>query len=125
MFSPKHVLLLILGLCFAQSGIAQVLGDPTAPSGTFAASVLNDQGEPVLAQRPKPRWLLSSTLISEERSIAVINGQSVALGASIEGAKLLAVDQRSALINDRGRQIRLKMPASAGTAVTAKTPSGR
>lgn len=124
MFSQGPILLL-LALCLPQAGIAQVLGDPTAPSGAFAESMMDEHGEPVPAARPKPRWHLSSTLISDERSIAVINGQSVALGASIEGAKLLAVDQRSALINDRGRQIRLRMPAPAGAVVTVKKPSGR
>ncbi len=134
MFRMRLLRLLILPmLMFCSWSLAAPLpyGDPTTPApgyegGSEAATVVAEEEEALVeAEKPKPRWLLTSTLIAGERRVAVINGRSVALGARIEGAKLVAVEHRSAIINHAGRQIRLILPPSAGDAVSAKMPTGR
>jgi hypothetical protein len=120
-----RLLALLLALC-AGGAFAGPLGygDPTQP-GNRRAAVAVDGVESTDLAPPPPRWTLSSTLIAGQRRVAVINGRSVALGARIEGARLLAVDARGALIEHQGRRIRLELPRSAGDRITAKMPTGR
>ena len=96
-------------------------GDPTQPTPA-GRPVASASVGPAIA---RPRWELTSTLVSGDRHVAVINGRSVSPGARIEGAKLLAVDAGGAWIENQGRRIRLDLPRSAGRTITAKTPSGR
>lgn len=98
-------------------------GDPTLPSGRRVAAGNSIEGEP--ASPPAPRWHLSSTLVAGERRVAVINGRSVALGATIAGARVVAIDSRGAWIEHQGRRTRLELPRSASDSITAKTPTGR
>ena len=117
--------LLLAGLWLVGSAAAGPLpyGDPTQPTplGRPIADATSG-GEAVVEG---PRWKLTSTLVAGERRVAVINGRSAAVGATIEGARVLSVDSRGATIEHQGRRIRLDLPAPAGKTVTAKTPSGR
>lgn len=38
-----------------------------------------------------PHWYLSSTLISPQRRLAVVNGRSVSIGDRVDGARVLAI----------------------------------
>lgn len=125
----SRVLATMLLLCVCRSAAAVPLdyGDPTEPAPGFgkaptaqAEFAVEDEAVPA-----PPRWRLTSTLVAGERRVAVINGRSVALGARIEGAKLLAVDARGALIEHEGRRIRLDMPAPRDRTITAKRPSSQ
>lgn len=111
----------VVVLCAAGPVAAAALdyGDPTQPMPRRG-------GEAGRASAPPaPRWTLSSVLVAGERRVAVINGRSVALGATIDGARLLALDARGALIEHQGRRLRLDLPSAADEHITAKTPSGR
>ena len=114
---------LLVGLVAASGAVAGPLpyGDPTQPSPHGRAG-LTASGEPVA---PRPPWVLTSTLVAGDRHVAVINGRSVALGARIDGARVVSVDARGAWIENQGRRIRLDLPPTAGKSITAKTPSGR
>lgn len=134
MFSLRLIRMLMLPVLmyFSWSWAAPLpYGDPTSPApgyenGTETAALETEEDEALAeAEKPKPRWQLTSTLVAGERRVAVINGRSVALGARIEGARLVAVEHRSAVIDHAGRQIRLNLPPSAGDAVSAKMPTGR
>jgi MSHA biogenesis protein MshK len=99
-------------------------GDPTQPTPLDRPSMPASDGS--VADRIEPsRWTLTSTLIAGDRRVAVINGRSVALGARMDGARLVAVDAGGATIEHDGRRIRLLLPPPAGKTITAKTPSGR
>lgn len=101
-------------------------GDPTQPTPLDRAPAAVEGPERVAAKPvATARWTLTSTLIAGDRRVAVINGRSVALGATIDGARLVAIDSGGASIEHEGRRIRLQLPPAAGTTITAKTPSGR
>ena len=101
-------------------------GDPTQPTPLDRAPAPVDApGSAVAKPVATARWTLTSTLIAGDRRVAVINGRSVALGATIDGARLVAIDSGGASIEHEGRRIRLQLPPAAGTTITAKTPSGR
>lgn len=98
-------------------------GDPTQPTGRRVAAPGAADG--ASEAPPPPRWALSSTLVAGERRVAVINGRSVALGATIAGARVVAIDRRGAWIEHQGRRTRLELPRPASDRITAKTPTGR
>lgn len=123
MSSSRLPALALLCVCLSAEAVPLDYGDPTQPAPGFGKPVAEKIA--VSEAPPPPRWQLSSTLIAGQRRVAVINGRSVALGASIEGARLLAVDARGALIEHQGRRIRLNMPGSPGKTIAAKRPSQR
>jgi MSHA biogenesis protein MshK len=100
-------------------------GDPTQPTPLDRPAANAPSGDGAAPRSDSARWHLSSTLVAGNRRVAVINGRSVALGARIDGARLLAVDAGGALIEHEGRRIQLQLPPPAGKTITAKTPSGR
>lgn len=122
----ERVLLAGLLLVACGTGHARPLsyGDPTLPTPLNAPVVANAAGG-VPAAPEKPRWTISSTLVSGERRVAVINGRSVPTGGTIDAARVIAVDSRGAWIEHRGRRIRLELPRGAVDRITAKTPTGR
>ena len=67
----------------ASAAIAQALRDPTRPPATGTNMVAGTM--------QAPGWILQSVLISPERRYAIINGEVVALGASIAGAELISI----------------------------------
>lgn len=100
-------------------------GDPTQPTPLDRPAATATPGAAGTSGPARSQWTLTSTLVAGDRRVAVINGRSVALGARIDGARLVAVDAGGALIEHEGRRIRLQLPPPAGKTITAKTPSGR
>ena len=76
--------------------------DPTRPLVTTA-------GKSVLTGHKPLRWHLNATLVGPERRVAIINGQSVEIGESIDGAVLEKVASGSALLVHEGRRLHLKL----------------
>lgn len=101
-------------------------GDPTQPVPLDRPAAAAAAAEGAVAKRSEPaRWTLTSTLVAGDRRVAVINGRSVALGATMDGARVVAIDSGGASIEHEGRRIRLQLPPPVGATITAKTPSGR
>jgi MSHA biogenesis protein MshK len=119
--------LLFVGVLAAAGAVAGPLGygDPTQPTPLDRPALRASSGSDAPPPVERPRWTLTSTLVAGDRRVAVINGRSVALGATMDGARLVAVDAGGALIEHEGRRIRLQLPPAAGKTITAKTPSGR
>ncbi len=79
------------------------LEDPTRPpSVTTTASA-----SPQKIQRP--RWVLTSTLISAQRRTAVINDIVVSRGDRINGAKVINIQPSTVRLRIGGRKITLMM----------------
>ncbi|MCC2656164.1 MAG: hypothetical protein K0Q76_1272 [Panacagrimonas sp.] len=125
--SRPLVPILVAALLLMSGAMAGPLeyGDPTQPTPLDRPSAGIASDATVAKHIETPRWTLTSTLISGDRRVAVINGRSVALGARIDGARLVAVDAGGASIEHEGRRIRLQLPLPAGKSITAKTPTGR
>lgn len=95
--------LLALGLpALAQTGF----GDPTRPTSL-------SEPEPEQARVVQgPRWRLQSTLVADQRRLAVINGRTVAQGSHVDGAKLLEVRQDGVTLEAEGRRIDIRLPGA-------------
>lgn len=110
------VLLALACLTATSTAVAQALRDPTRPpagSAKAATGRIEQSG-----------WILQSVLISPERRYAIINGEIVPIGGSIEGAELVAVTaERVTLRTREGLRVvnlypdltRLDAAESAGT----------
>jgi MSHA biogenesis protein MshK len=111
----RSAALLLLGLGFCWPAFGQgPLSDPTRPP----VGVVGSAGQ----SAPKTlKWKLTSTLISRQRRVAVINDQVVRVGQKIDGAVLVAVEPGSALLHHAGQKIQLKLVA--GTVKQAVEPA--
>ncbi len=82
---------------------AAALQDPTRP--TPGALFLSPS-----APRPAAdTWVLNSTLVANDRRVAVINGTHVSEGESIGGARVLRIGKSDVLIQAPGRQLTLQL----------------
>ena len=81
-----------------------VLQDPTRPP---SASDATHYVAPKAVGRP--RWSLSSTLVSTERRTAVINNKVVSQGDRVNGATVVSIDSSSVRLRAGGREITLVM----------------
>jgi hypothetical protein len=107
--SERARLFLVLGLAvgpaLAQSGI----GDPTRPT-----SLSDPDDEQVRAAAAQgPRWRLQSTLVADNRRLAVINGRTIAQGGRVDGAKLVEVRPDGVTLEQDGQHIQIRLPGSA------------
>lgn len=82
---------------------SEVLLDPTRPG------IATGGGRPTEAQVTK--WVLTSTLISPHRSVAIINDQVVLVGQEVDGARLVAIKPGRVLLSRAGKKIKLKLIA--------------
>lgn len=78
----------------------QALEDPTRPpEGAWQSSLpAEDKAAP---------WVLSSTLVSPQRRVAMINGQNVEQGDTIGAARVLRIDTTGVTLLANGEQIRI------------------
>lgn len=101
MFRPWLALLLMSAA--AAAGAQPGLGDPTRPTS------LSEPQESTRAAQ-MPRWRLQSTLIADDRRVAVINGRIVSVGERIEGATLLEVRSDGVTLQQDGQRLNLRLP---------------
>jgi len=94
------------------------LSDPTEPPPNYQAKLDNNPGE--VAGGPGRHWLLTSTLISPQRRIAVMNGQSVKPGDIVDGVTVLEIALATVRLRDTQGEFSVTMQPAA-----VKTPSGR
>jgi len=87
------------------AGLDQALLDPTRPPGS---KVFSSNKHKTLAQR----WILSSTLIANNRRHAVINGQIVAIGQRVERAKVISIQPNAVWLILKQKRFRIKMLAN-------------
>lgn len=79
------------------------LEDPTRPpTATIAIPASSEKAQ-------RPRWVLTSTLISAQRRTAVINDTVVSHGDRINGAKVIHIKPSAVRLRVSGREITLVM----------------
>ena len=76
--------------------LVQALSDPTRPPDFSGATA------------KKVKFHLNSTLISSARKIAIVNGQAVAKGDTVDGAKVLLIEKDLVKLEKAGQLIELK-----------------
>lgn len=80
--------------------VAQALSDPTRPPASLAT---------VVAEEALPGAQLQSVLISSDRRIAVINGETVRQGGKYRDATVLRVEEASVVLRYPDREERLEL----------------
>lgn len=99
-----HKVILVLGvISLMPLVLATSLEDPTRPNNHSAFAITPVPGA------KKDDWKLHSTLIAPDRRIAVINGEQVSEGGSVNGAKVLQIRHSSVLIQTRDRDFTLHL----------------
>ncbi len=99
----NQVAIIAITALLAVMPLQAALKDPTRPpTATTTVSV-----PPKKAQRP--RWMLTSTLISAQRRTAVINDTVVSRGDRINGAKIMSIQPSAVQLHVNGRDITLMM----------------
>lgn len=93
----KPLITLALMLAFAPgTGLAgELLRDPTRPY-TPAAEHARDSS---------PRFVVHTIIISPERRVAIVNGRRVAVGGSIAGARVIAIEKDQLVLEIGGKRI--------------------
>jgi MSHA biogenesis protein MshK len=82
-----------------QAALEDPTRPPTATATIFASS----------KKQSRPRWVLSSTLVSAQRRTAVVNDKVVARGDRINGARVISIEPSSVRLRAGGRDITLVM----------------
>ncbi|MGH8442345.1 MAG: hypothetical protein ACRETF_05525 [Nevskiaceae bacterium] len=82
---------------------AQQLGDPTQPTR------MDEPQQAARAAQSGPRWRLQSTLVADDRRLAVINGRTVAQGERIDGATVRDVRPGGVTLEVEGRRVELRV----------------
>lgn len=77
------------------------IGDPMRPS--YLADTSSK------ATRSAPSWRVESIVVSPDRRIAVINGQSLAVGDRIRGARVIAIDAYAVTLDIDGKRRQLTL----------------
>jgi MSHA biogenesis protein MshK len=95
----------VLLVCASAPTAAQTgFGDPTRPTSL---------SEPEAARVVQgPRWRLQSTLVADNRRVAVINGRTVAQGERVDGAQLVEVRSDGVTLEEDGQRFQLRLPGS-------------
>lgn len=83
---------------------AQALRDPTRPPGIAATKIRADG-----AETPKGELRLQSVLVSPERRAAIISGQVVKLGESVQGYRVVAIGEGEAVLRKGGQSRTLRL----------------
>lgn len=99
----SRALLALAVLAAAGLAQAQQLGDPTRPTA------LDEPEAAGQAVKAGPRWRLQSTLVADNRRLAVINGRTVTSGDRIDGATVRDVRQDGVTLEVDGRRVELRM----------------
>ena len=121
---PRRGALLLAG-AFAAAGVhAQVAGDPMRPPTFIAPSGGGDSA----AMSPSGP-VLQSTLLSQGRRIAMIDGKPMKIGDKIDGARIVAIDPASVTLREgkatRVLQLFQGVQVTYPKAATTPTPAGK
>jgi hypothetical protein len=82
------------------------LEDPTRPPGASQLGSLN-------AADANSAWILTSTLVSDDRRLATINGRTVRQGQSIGNAQVIRIDPTGVTLLQDGERKRIALLPSS------------
>lgn len=99
----------LTGLIFVTSAItfgasSTVMADPTRPPSPAEIRAWFQSDSATPARRA---WQLQSVLLSEHRSVAIINGQRLGVGDRIDQAEIVAIEPGRVVLDHAGERISL------------------
>jgi hypothetical protein len=114
----------VIALLLLSGGFAgaaeQPLLDPMRPENFSDPSVLSAQD--LHPATKEPDWQFSAVLVSPQRLVAVINGQSVQVGDMLQGYRVQQIERdRAVLVKDKRRVV---LQRAATGLKTPTHPSG-
>lgn len=92
---------------YSTAPLALELSDPTRPP-QVQRTVKASSPKP---KAPTPTYALQSTLITPHTRMAVINGQSVTVGATLQGATVIDIAFAAVRLRREGREFEVKLMA--------------
>ncbi len=113
---PYTGFLWLLFLATGHSPLAATLEDPTEPPANYQAAQISADA----SSDPRRRWLLTSTLISPQRRIAVMNGHVAKPGDTLDGVTVVEIAPATVRLRDTQGEFSVTMQPAA-----VKIPSGR
>lgn len=112
-------LLVVAAMClFAVMPLRAALEDPTRPP-TASATVYAAP-----KKHSRPRWVLTSTLVSAQRRTAVVNDKVVARGDRINGARVVSINPSVVRLRVGKRDVTLVMLKKDIKSPSQETSSG-
>lgn len=108
MLDVKLLLAILGGVCSV--GALAATNDPMRPAPRPGTVKIEPKAKP--RQAPRRNWVLSSTLVGDARSVAVINDRLVGVGDSVLGATVVEIGTRSARLRYAGRDVLLELGES-------------
>jgi len=104
-FDARTKILIAVGFVYLFSimPLQAALEDPTRPPTAKANAYVSPK------KHSRPRWALTSTLVSAQRRTAVINDKVVARGDRINGAHVVSIEPSKVRLRVSGRDITLVM----------------
>ena len=112
---------LTCGLVTAQEVIPLPPGDPMAAQSRTRSAVQSPQATPAAPKRPS--WRLDGTWQRGEQQLAVINGETLAVGGRIAGARVAAIEPGAVTLLYQGQTVVLRDSVRAANAPLL-TPHG-
>ena len=99
--SHLYALATLLSLVILASGTAyadEALRDPTRPYA------------PIKGPRASsPGFVVNAIIISPERRVAIVNGRRLAVGGSLDGATVMAIEKDHLILETGGKRIRAEL----------------
>jgi len=75
----------------------------------FAEEKLRDPTRPYTAVERKavaaPRYVVNAIIVSPERRVAIVNGQRVGVGESVDNATVISIERQQLVLETNGRRI--------------------
>jgi hypothetical protein len=91
--------------------------DPMRPMN-YRATMVDTNTDTTNEKKKTDSWKLTAVLLSDKRSVAVVNGQSMQLGDVHEGYTLMGIYEDRVVLNGKGRKLILER---SGTGLKKKS----
>ncbi len=91
----------LLALLVAAPGTSaadETLRDPTRPYKPHAHGIAGS-----------PRYTVNTIIVSSERKVAIVNGQRVGVGGTVDGATVIAIEEKALVLERNGKRITVKL----------------
>ena len=98
------------------AGAAEFI-DPMKPLN-YQATTADTNTETTNEKKKTDSWKLTAVLLSDKRSVAVVNGQSLRPGDVLEGYTLMGIYKDRVVLNGKGRKLVLER---SGTGLKKKS----